>query len=385
MIKKTGLLLPRSVLYPSINFDLLEGMRTGLELNDQNDITIITDNIGIGTNEQYIYNSCERMLMDGCSVIAGYVNPATTIKLQPLFEAANAVFICIDSGYQFMLPDPQVLPNVVYVSLQGTLCCRATATLATSAGFNSFAFTTSFLDAGYRSNYSYSRAIVEEGAEIVFNHVSTLKRKDFTIAPLTTFLSSEPQHAVIAAYCGDMLQDFCEHAAKSEHFANPLFASPFMLEETWLEKSDYPGTDMHGTITWARDLDNPINIAFKESMAAKGREQNIFSVLGYETGVVLAALFQNEKRGKNAVDTLKGWSYESPRGTVLIDALTNQSVPPLYYAKGVRNELTGKCKLQVSGTTVDNVEEQWNLFQQDIFALTGDTTNWTNTYPCIES
>jgi len=385
MIKKTGLLLPRSVLYPSINFDLLEGMRTGLESNDQNDITIVTDNIGIGTNEQYIYNSCERMLMDGCSVVAGYVNPATALKLQPLFEAANAVFICIDSGYQFMLPDPQVLPNIVYVSLQGTLCCRATATLATSAGFNSFAFTTSFLDAGYRPSYSYSRALSDEGAKIVFNHVSTLKRKDFTIEPLTTFLTNEPQHAVIAAYCGDMLQDFCEHAAQSEHFSSPLFASPFMLEETWLEKSAYPGTDLHGTVTWARDLDNPVNTAFKKSMETKGREPNIFTVLGYETSQLLAELYRNGKAGRAAVDSLKGWSYESPRGTVSIDATTNQSLPPLYYVKGVHDVLTGKCKLQLSGTTVSNTTEQWDLLQQDIHALTGSTTNWTNTYPCIES
>ena len=384
MIKKTGLLLPRSVLYPSINFDLLEGMRTGLEANEHKDVTITTDNIGIGANEQHIYNSCERMLMDGHTTIAGYVNPATALKLQPLFASANAVFVCIDSGYQFMLPDPQVLPNVIFASLQGTLCCRATATLAVRAGFESFAFTSSFLDAGYRSCYTYARAIAEGGASVAFNHVTTLKRKDFSIEPLVTFITEEPGTAIVAAYCGDMLSDFCEQAGRSDVPFNNLFASPFMLEETWLEQSDYPGSDIHGVVSWGKGLDNPVNISFQKSLEEKGRIANIFSVLGYEAGQIIAQLSQSGLQGAAAVTALAGWQYESPRGTVYIDAATNNTVPPLYYAKGIRNEANGKCKLTIT-STVDHVQEQWSNLQEDIHALTGSTTNWLNTYPCIES
>ncbi len=384
MTKKTGLLLPRSVLYPSINFDLLGGMRAGLEANESTDIQVVTDNIGVGSNDQQIYNSCEKMLMDGCAVVAGYVNPNTALKLQSLFASANAVFICLDSGYQFMQPNPQVLPNVIFVSLQGTLCCRAAATLATRAGFTSFAFTSSFLDAGYRSCYTYSRALTEEGAEVVFNHVTTLKRKEFTIEPLTTFLNHEPQHAVLAAFCGDMLQDFCEQAAKTQNFTGHLFVSPFMLEESWLEKSDYPGVDMHGAVTWARDLDNDANASFRKAMETQGRGQNVFSVLGYEAGMIINTIFQKEKQGAEAVNELKGTTYESPRGTVLIDAETNQSLPPVYYVKAIRNEQNGKCKLQIMGVT-GNAHEQWELLQEDISSLGEESTNWLNTYPCIES
>lgn len=384
MIKKTGFLLPRSVLYPTINFDLLEGMRTGLEANEQPDITITTDNIGIGANDQQIYNSCERMLMDGYTVIAGYVNPNTALKLQSLFSSANAIFLCIDAGYQFMLPDPQVLPNVISVSLQGTLCCRASVTLAMNAGFDSFAFTSSFLDAGYRPGYAYARAIEKGGAAINFNHVATLRRQDFTIEPLTTFITNEPQSAIIAAYCGDMLYDFCAHASKSGATFNNLFVSPFMLEETWLEQSVYPGADMHGVVTWAKDLDNPVNTRFKKSLEDKGRVPNIFSVLGYETGQIVAQLSRNGKQGAAGVAALGDWAYESPRGTVSIDGHTHQTIPPLYYAKGIRNEANGHCKLQVT-SMIDQVTAHWTGLQEDIHSLTGSTTNWFNTYPCIES
>lgn len=381
---KTGILLPRSVLYPAISFDLLDGLRAGFAADGSGELSVATDNIGVGANDQQIYNSCERLLLDGCTIVAGYVNPATALKLQPLFASVGAVFICMDSGYQFMTPSQQVLPNVITVSLQGLLCCRATADMAVAAGFSSFAFTASFLDAGYRPAYVYARTLEENGAGVVFNHIPSLKRRDFSLEPLKAFLAAEPQHAVLAAYCGDMLTDFCAHAGNGNAIARGLFVSPFMLEETWLEQSDYPGTDLHGTVTWARGLQHAENLDFCTTMEKKGRKPTIFSVLGYEAGQVTARLVKAGS-GTVAVDALKGWQYGSPRGSISIDAATNQSLPPLYYAKGVRNEANGKCRLEITGR-VAHTDKLWGGLQDDIHSLTdGASTNWLNTYPCIES
>lgn len=56
-----GILTPRSTLYPALTFDILNGLKTSLaHSNISNDITLVTENIGFGTDEAEIYTKAEK-------------------------------------------------------------------------------------------------------------------------------------------------------------------------------------------------------------------------------------------------------------------------------------------------------------------------------------
>lgn len=374
-----GLLVPRSVLYPAINFDILEGLRAGL--GGAGTVKVVTENIGVAANTDMVYAACERMLMDGVPVVAAYVNPVMAVSLQPLFAGANALLIVLDSGSHFLTGEKK-LPNVVFLSLHNALCNRIVTQEALDAGFRTFSFVTSFYDAGYRPAYAIARTIERAGASIVFNHVTALKRKDFTLQPLTGFLGNEPGHALIASFCGDMAIDFCAHIGAHPVAPGSLFGGPFMGEETYVSRMAYPGTDMTVCIPWSRLIRSDSNRTFLRLLEERGRIANIFSLLGYEAGMIADAVLQSGQSGEKVAGWLTAQTFDSPRGNLGIDTATQQSIAPVYIA--VLTDDNGTCRLELQ-REVNNTQQQWALLQEDISDFAGPSSDWLNAYPCLES
>ena len=140
---KIALLMPRSVIYPSMSFDIMDGFKSALKkigIDDKHEI--VTAGIGVGGNNKEIYECCEQLLLNGTDIIIAYVNPLTAEFVQPIFESAGKLLIVLDSGYQFQTTDKK-LSNVYFISLEGTLCTRAIVNKAIEEGQNKFAFTAS--------------------------------------------------------------------------------------------------------------------------------------------------------------------------------------------------------------------------------------------------
>lgn len=383
MSKHAGLLLPRSVIYPTMNFDMMNGLKYGLADKGMNDVVIKTENIGLAADDKLIYAACEKLLFDGCAVVAGYMNAASAEKLQPLFAAANALLIALDAGYLYPSSMNQ-LPNVFYVSLQGALCCRLAAKTAQVDGHKKFAFTGSFYDAGYRGIHAFHRGVEEGDGAITFNHITPLKRADFTIEPLVKHLAEPKADAVLAAFCGDMMQDFFAGAANEHVFEHhPVYASPFMGEEQWLAQSMYPGVDMKTCVTWASTLDNEANKHFITTMTGNKQRANIFSVIGWEASLLMAAIISSGDTA-DSIHVLEGMQYNGPRGAVTIDAATHQCYAPVYEAWIQKNEATGNCILAPIRES-PYTEQQRKQLEHDINNFTGTTTSWHNAYACLDS
>ncbi len=57
MMQTIGLLLPRSTYYTGLSFDIFEGVRSSLKQLQRDDIRIVTENIGFGTDKQLCYKA----------------------------------------------------------------------------------------------------------------------------------------------------------------------------------------------------------------------------------------------------------------------------------------------------------------------------------------
>jgi branched-chain amino acid transport system substrate-binding protein len=384
MNKKIGLLLSRSVIYPSIAFDMMDGLRSNLENIGRNDIEIKTESIGLAADDKLIYTACEKLLLEGCSIVTGYLNPTTAEMLAPLFTSAGALLIVLDAGYHFPSSIKQQQQHIFYLSLQGALCCRTAAKIAMDDGMKDVAFTCSFYDSGYRSPFAFHQGVNEGNGTITFNHITQLKRSEFTLEPLAAHLKETKVDAVFASFCGDMLQDFFGAAAQGNIFKNhAVYGSSFMGEEQWLEQSLYPGTDIKVCVPWITGLNNAANLHFEEQLKKKNKKANIFSLLGWEVTSMIAETIATENI-HDAIKKLEGFAFLSPRGEITIDTDTHQSKAPIYEALVVKNEVSGNCLLKLEGISAHTKEQRAKL-ETEINAITGPMTSWFNAYACLDS
>ncbi len=379
-----GLLIPRSAIYSSINFDFLDGLKCSLANSGVKDVEIKTAGIGLGGSDKEIYTACEKMLFDGVEIIAGYINPNTAEMMQPLFINSGALLIALDAGYQIARPEYKQ-QHIFTLSLDGTLGCRLLPKIAAEKGDNDFVYTSSFYDSGYRSAFGFFPGAEEIGSAVSFNHITKLLKKDFTIEPLTAYLKQHPSAAVMAATCGDMTEDlFRGMEAEEEYAKHNLYAAPFVAEEIWLAKSPYPGNTITTVVPWASKLANTANETFIAELAKKKRTASLFSLLSWEAGIVIAKALEAEG-AEDRIALLENHTFESPRGKITLDKETHTSLTPFYNATITENDANGMCIL-IPGAGVDAAEvtEQRNKLNHEVANIQGGLTSWFNVYGCLD-
>ena len=370
-----ALLLPKSVIYPSISFDIMDGIRQSFKtLGLQDEHQIISAGIGVGSKHEEIYERCEQFLLDGADIVIGYINPLAVEFVHPLFEASGKTLLVLDSGYHFPNFKGR-LSSAYFISLQGCLSARVIVNKAFQDGYKKFAFTCSFYDAGYRPSYVYPAAVENHGGEIVFNHVTSLKRSDFTMTPLFNFIQEEKGTAVLAAFCGDMAEDFfngSHNIIKNNH----VYIAGYTADETWLSKIQYPENDVCVAVPWSRKLSSDKNQIFVQIMNnLKEGKSNLFSLLGWE-----AALFINKENV--LFDDI---SIDSPRGRVWMNPENRFSEAPIYISKLTEDQNTGNCILS-DLVEASETERERELLKNDISYIQSIEANtWFNAYACLES
>ncbi len=372
---KIALLLPRSVIYPSISFDIMDGFKQSLKnIGLEGYHEIISAGIGVAAKHEEIYQQCEQFLIEGADIIIGYISPLAAEFVHPLFESAGKTLLVLDSGYHFPTFDGK-LSHAYFISLQGSLCARVIVNQAIGQGHKNFAFTCSFYDAGYRPSYIYSIAVEEKGGTIGFNHITSLKRSDFTLAPLKEYIEKEKQTAVLATFCGDMAEDFfSESGIMSDN--SSVYGTCFTADELWLRKIAYPGKDWNSAVAWSQTLKTPENEVFLQVMnGIKEGKANLFSLLGWEAALYIG--MTNTRFDEISID--------SPRGKVWMNPENGFTEAPVYYATVIKAKDTENCELKdVHLASVTESERE--ILKINIKNMQNIQVNtWLNAYACLES
>ncbi len=383
-MKQIGILLPRSGVFPTMTFDLVDGFKSALNESGANNYELKTAGIGHGGNNKEIYTAVEQLILNGASIIVGYINPSTVTTLEPLMKASNTLMISLDAGYH-LPPSGQTPQNTFTVSLHGTLAARITPLIAAKRGAKKFAFTCSFYDAGYRIPFGLFNGSDENNCQIVFNHTTKLKSSEFTIEPLTSFITNNKDTAIFSATCADMTKDLFEAAAVSSAFIDvPWFASSFTAEETWLSRMTFPNATISVIVPWGRQLNNPENDIFATKMTEKGRTPNLFSLLGWEAGLIVAEAVKHANLSAQ-ITAIKTSSFSTPRGTLHFDPNTLEAITPLYQGTIVRNEDNGTCRLAIEEEIPENiVKMNYNKLRTESALLENGNTSWFNCYGCLD-
>ncbi|MFT3827590.1 MAG: ABC transporter substrate-binding protein [Chitinophagaceae bacterium] len=370
-----GLLLPRSNEYPALGIDVMHGLRSYLQLQQRQDIAIVTENIGYGELPAVNYAKAELLILQhNVDVVIAYCHSSNAELLYPLAEASGKTFLFVDPGMQLPSCDPG--ENCYHISLQGVHACRIAGFLAGEQQ-RRVLMATSFYDGGYRGPWECSRGLEASGGSVCGNYVSNFREAEFTIAPYMQLLQNSGAQSVAACFSAKMSQLFFK-ALKEESNRSavslPFYCSPFMAEEQWLAKCEFPGGDFLAIVPWATSVQYDVSKVFTNSIQqGKNKTPNLFHVLGWEAAIVALQAIDNE------TVSLSGFSYQGPRGTVTIDPDTHYTYAPLYKGAITADE-QGKCVLNIHEIIpVTNTEHAQVMSDRPSMAASG----WRNNYLCM--
>lgn len=383
MTPTIGLLLPRSTYYTGLSFDLFEGVRSSLKHIGREDIRLVTENIGFGTDKQICYKAAEQLIMhENATVVLAYVGHRMAQVLRPLFQASNRLLVVLDAGANAPHEWPES-PNIVYHSLHNALGSWLTAKRAVRDGFTQGGMVTGYYDGGYLHTWGLYTGFSASGGNMVFNHATGYNKLDFTMAPLKEHLGQFPDGALLSLFSGDYVQWYFQ--GLKDHFGDqqlPIYLPPFGLEEGTLKEAVYPGDRVKGIAAWSSELDNAANKTFIETIEEQGRSANLFSLLGWEGAVIGAQACDLMREHKNkvadAANALNDFTFESPRGNVKFHAATRHTMAPLYEAHLV-NDGNDRCRLVIDNQ-IDDTADDFEAFIST--SLENSISGWYNSYTC---
>jgi branched-chain amino acid transport system substrate-binding protein len=373
MLTRIGLLLPRSTDYPSMGYDLLDGVQSRLATDSGREYRFFTENIGFGEDASLNYAKAEKLaISDNVDVLMAYCHSENAESLYHLAGALRKPLLILDAGMQ--QPQAAASPYCYHITLQGLHACRIAGNMA-GTGNRNVLMAISFYDGGYRGPWSNARGLFEAGGTVCGNYVSGYKPAEFNIDPYLTLLKNTAATAVTACFSSYLAELFFKalYEKNSEATPAPLYCSPFMAEEQLLHNCLFPGGELYTVVPWALGLQNKEQEAFTGTMrSATNKPANIFHLLGWEAAVVTMALLQQ------GVSSMKNYSYASPRGETTIHPETHYTYAPLYKGKIIDGG-HGKCALQLIETiAVDGDMHVKVMTDQPDTIVSG----WKNNYLC---
>lgn len=381
-----GLLLPRSTLFPSFGLDILAGIKKHLQLLGIADsVSIRTDNIGFGENEQEVYTKAEKMILqeDADVVIAVADNRVTEI-LQPLFTATNKILIIVNCGTD-VSENWSTAPTTLIHTLNFSLCSRLTGMMAASDGKKETVNLLSYYDAGYFQCFSMLNGNQEMGGVPALYHITKLRLEDFTIEPLETYLNQEgSSRQLLCLFCGEQAERFYKEVAPlQQKYDCHLFVSPMMLDEQLKSKfgSSFQIQQVSGYVPWHSSINNEANCVFIKEMQLAGKTASYFSLLGWDTGAILHKIGAKKQEGINdaaaIIRSFTETTFESPRGWIKMDADSNYMYGPVHKVICYDNFNTRLHK----ESQVD-IEKEFASFKS-VKVNVSEASSWKNTYLCI--
>jgi branched-chain amino acid transport system substrate-binding protein len=385
---RIGMLTPRSSLYPTMGFDIINGLKAGFDqLNLSNDITFVTDNIGFGTDEAEIYTKAEKMLLgDNVDIVIACCDSRIAAMLQPLFAAANKLLLVTNLGAN--LPESwQAQPTTIVHSLN--FCFNTALTGALAAANGTAAMAASYYDAGYNQVFCMLTSFQQKGGSILYNHITHLQTGQFTLQPLQEFMASENgTQNLLCLLSADMAALFYkEMGAIQQSQPCNLFVAPMMLEETMIKElnNEVAIANVQGYSPWVSTLSNAHNQQFVAAyQAVYGKQPNLFALLGWDSALIIEQFAQqlksNNNNTANAVKAMgNGATMASPRGWIKLDPASNHIYGPAWLIKASEHfELT-----VAEGDGLD-MDTQWKDFTATMaLSSTEIHSAWRNTYLCI--
>jgi len=234
-------------------------------------------------------------------------------------------------------------------------------------------------DAGYHMHEAFRLGSVAAGGETAHVNVLRIQPGIVNTNSLIEHISDQKPGHVHAVLCGKDAHDFWMRFKKAGFLGKiPLTVSPFFFETIEEDINNGVAAEVCTASGWANE-EKIMESSFAKSFTEE-YEINpcIFSIMGYESGLLLVQAIKNAKTKNELKSRLKESKIQGPRGTVsynFVDTGNRHEVYLKKYKIGQNDNNEKKDVQPLTGPAFENKAVQ-NM------AIKG-VSGWQNPYLCI--
>jgi ABC-type branched-subunit amino acid transport system substrate-binding protein len=377
---KLGWLIPYSGIFRNLRTDLQQGFETALLQLPGISFEVYREYVHSGGTKETEDALKKLLLYEGVDLVIGVVSTKTAINIIPLLESRQTPAFLLNLGAD--IPNRQLCSDFLfYNSLHLWKSQWAMGKWAQKKYGGEPSIGMSIYEGGYGLHETFRAGTAVSGAASVqLNIVKNFSSQPDTLRLIQNLREQHPTHAhaLLSGKEGDQfLQLFREHDLGADM---ALSVNPFMLDARQPGVIP-PGLDLYHASTWSPQLDNPANLSFVRSYrSAYGELPNVFSLLAYETGLVIAAALEDAgKPGRESIAIAAGHlTPAGPRGIIRMSSRTLRTSLPVYIYHSTTASPNSAIENTMLGT---DIGIEWNdpmpVAEQAFF------TGWQNPYLCV--
>ena len=299
-------------------------------------ISILYRDVGGNAPQRARQLAQELVVRDKVDYMGGLALTPNVLAVADVVTEAKTPFVIFNSGTSGV---PQKSPYFIRTGFTQWTVSFPIARWAAERGKKTAAIVVADYAPGYDAADAFADGFKGRGGQIVEIIKVPLNTTDYS-SYLQRVQSLKPDCVFVFLNAGPMAVSFI-----NGYIERGLRASGIELYGTSeFQEIDLPkiGTGAIGLVSalhYGPDLDNPENKAFVSALIAKFGEQalpDIFTVQAYDGMQVLFHMIEatgGQADSEKAIESVKGFSWNSPRGPVSIDPQTRDIVQNVYIRK----------------------------------------------------
>jgi len=381
---KVGVFVPYSGIYKNLRSDFLNGIDAAIPEALKKYIVFQPEFIQTGSTKQVEDAFRKLVLFESVDLLTGVVGTGVLVNLIQSINTEKIPSIINNLG-GYMPIQPLSSPYLFYNSLHQWKSEWAMGKWMQNKFGGIPAIGTHIYDTGYNLAECFRIGTVASGADECRLHVLKLEGlQGFAdTRPLVeVFKQEQPSHAhvVLSGIEGaEFINNFYSEAGAD---SMPLSVSPFMVNDD--DVFDFnKSTEIINAITWDYNIESLENIRFKNDYEhAFYNKPNVFSLLGYETGLAITAALDklnNARPDKDKLtEALSQTDMNGPRGKIAISTIDLNTPQPIY----IRSAKIDGNNNQIKNEVIDVVNGiEWN--DKTLRTVREENHSWQNPYLCV--
>lgn len=318
---KIGILLPKSQQYPSLDKDFIRG----LKLNNLN-VKFFVESIGIGADEKLIIDKLQKFtFQEDISIVIGFLGHRNIPEVYKY--AANNDILLLVADLGATTPYQTSEHKGIFINSLGlTDSCYFLGQYFSNNEYQ-VATSTSYYDSGYGLLSALEYAFKEK-THFTGHYITPFMPRENEASYMDQIINTQQPNAVFAFYSGlyaDENADFLKQNKLTQKY--PFYVTPFFINDKILDEYKNNPHELYVVSSWMQNDTESADFTsgYKE---VYNENPSLFSVLGYENGLILKNLLLNARNLKTSslIEEMHRLNIEGPRGTIRFDKDTNRTL-----------------------------------------------------------
>jgi len=380
---KIGVFIPYSGIYKNLRSDFLNGIDAAIPEALKNDIVFQPEFIQTGGTKQVEDAFRKLALFESVDLLTGIVGTGVLINLIQSINTEKIPSIISNVG-GYMPVESLSSPYLFYNSLHLWKSEWAVGKWMQNKFGGIPAIGTHVYDTGYNLTECFRIGTVGSGADECRLHVLKLEGlQGFAdTKPLVEiFKHEQPSYAHVILSGREGAEFINNFYSDTNAGLIPLSVSPFMVNDDELYNIDKL-SPLINAVSWDYNVDNEENSKFKNEYELSFYDKpNVFSLLGYETGLTVAAALDKINGGRitkeKLTEALSNVDINGPRGVMAMGTV-NLITPQAVYIRSASINGNNQIKNEIIDV-VNGIE--WN--DKTLTSVRQANHSWQNPYLCV--